>query len=154
MRMRINNWVKTSSLRCQGQHGRNCSDYICSVFSIPSDSWRRLYLNKSYSDFQSAKDVWHQMLFLTQRPSLVSVHNSLCKALSDNGMGKNRGFFIQNSLSETKLSTLPLIWKSPLRNIFLSKHLPFPCHIQKKEECYPVSKASLIKPLRLSKVRV
>ena len=44
------------------------------------------------------------MLFLTQRPSLVSVHNSLCKALSDNGMGKNRGFFIQNSLSETKLS--------------------------------------------------
>ena len=133
MRMRINNWVKASSLGCQGQHGRNCSDYICSVFSIPSDSWRRLYLNKSYSDFQSAKDVWHQMLFLTQRPSLVSVHNSLCKALSDNGMGKNRGFFYpeQPKWDQTQ-QFLPLIWKSPLRNIFLPKHLPFPCHIQKK----------------------
>ena len=54
--------------------------------------------------FKVVKMFGIKCCFLTQRPSLVSVHNSLCKALSDNGTGKNRGFLIQNSLSETKLS--------------------------------------------------
>ena len=43
---------------------------IYTVLSIPYDSRRRLYSDKSYSDFQSAKDVWHQMLFSTQFDSV------------------------------------------------------------------------------------
>ena len=62
-----------------------------------------------------------------QRPGLVFVDNSLPKALSDSGMGKNRGFFYPEQPKwDQTLRILPLTWESP-----------FPCHIQKKRRMLP-----------------
>ena len=73
------------------------------------------------------------MLFSTECPGLVSVHNSLCKALSDNGMGKNRDFFFpeQPKWDQTQ-QFLSLIWRSPLRNIFLLKLCHSPATSKKR----------------------